>query len=99
MSVYMIMIREKTKDEEAFKAYGEAAAAAMPGHDLTPLAFYGPHEVFEGAAAEGVVLVRFPDADAAKAWYNSPAYNAAKKLRFQGADYRVIMVDGIDAGK
>lgn len=98
MSAYIILIREKMRDEEAFKAYGAAAAAAREGHDLTPLAFYGAHEVLEGAAAEGVVIIRFPDMAAARQWYDSPAYTEAKKHRFQGADYRVLLVEGLDAG-
>ncbi|MEC9305444.1 MAG: DUF1330 domain-containing protein, partial [Pseudomonadota bacterium] len=29
------------------------------------------------------------------AWYQSPAYHEARKHRFQGADYRVFLVDGL----
>ncbi|KCZ90999.1 DUF1330 domain-containing protein [Hyphomonas jannaschiana] len=49
----------------------------------------------EGADADGVVILRFPDMDAAKAWYTSPEYQAARAHRFQAADYRVILVDGV----
>ena len=31
--------------------------------------------------------------EAAKAWYNSPAYAEARKHRFQGADYRVFITE------
>ncbi|WP_446718995.1 DUF1330 domain-containing protein [Halomonas sp. SH5A2] len=33
---------------------------------------------------------------AARAWYESPAYQEARQHRFQGADYRVFIVDGIE---
>jgi uncharacterized protein (DUF1330 family) len=33
---------------------------------------------------------------AAKAWYDSPAYAAARQMRHQAADYRVILVEGIE---
>ena len=44
---------------------------------------------------EGAVILRFPDMAAARAWYESPAYQEARKTRFQSADYRVFLVDGI----
>jgi uncharacterized protein (DUF1330 family) len=49
----------------------------------------------EGDPAEGVVLLQFPDMDAAKAWYGSPAYQDAKQHRLKGADYRVIFAEGL----
>ena len=64
-------------------------------HPITPLAFYGPHQVLEGAAAEGVVILSFPDMDAARAWYDSPAYAEARAHRYRAADYRVLMVEGV----
>ena len=95
MAAYMILIREKLRDAEAMKRYAEGAGEARHGHDLKPLAFYGACETLEGAAADGVVVIEFPDRAAAKAWYESPAYAAAREHRFQGADYRVILVDGL----
>ena len=60
---------------------------------MTPLAFYGDLETLEGPEAEGVVIVGFPDAEAAKAWYNSDKYQEAKAIRLKAADYRVILVN------
>jgi uncharacterized protein (DUF1330 family) len=95
MSAYAILIRERMHDESEMARYAEAAKAARGGHDITPLAFYGAHETLEGAEADGVVILRFPDMDAAQAWYTSPEYQAARAHRFQAADYRVILVDGV----
>ncbi|MDP9102679.1 MAG: DUF1330 domain-containing protein, partial [Pseudomonadota bacterium] len=36
-----------------------------------------------------------PDMAAARAWYDSPAYQVAKAHRVNGADYRVIFVEGL----
>ena len=44
---------------------------------LTPLIAYGATEALEGDAPDGVVLVQFPTVEDAKAWYNSPNYQAA----------------------
>lgn len=95
MTAYVILIREKLRDEAAMARYGEAAKAARGDHKITPLAFYGAHEVTEGADADGVVILAFPGMAEAKAWYDSPAYTAARAHRFQAADYRVLFVEGV----
>ncbi len=95
MAAYVIMIREKMRDTDAMARYSEAAKNARGDHKLTPLAFYGKHEVAEGADAEGVVILSFPSMDEAKAWYDSPGYKEACGHRYQAADYRVIFVEGV----
>ena len=95
MAAYAIFIKNKTIDPDELKAYGKKAGGAGAGHPITALALYGPLEVLEGDPAEGVVLLQFPDMDAAKAWYNSPAYQDAKQHRLKGADYRVILAQGL----
>lgn len=97
MSAYIILIRERLRDEEAMARYAEGAKAARGDHPITPLAFYGAHEVTEGPEADGVVILHFPDMAAAKAWYDSPAYQEARKHRFQAGDYRVIFTEGVDS--
>lgn len=96
MPAYIVLTREHTHDNEEMKRYSEKAKAAREGHDPQPLAFYGDFEVLEGSAMEGAVILRFPDMTAARAWYENPAYQEARKHRFQGADYRVFLVDGIE---
>jgi uncharacterized protein (DUF1330 family) len=43
---------------------------------------------------EGVVLIEFPDVAAAKAWYESPAYQHAKQYRDGAADTEFFIIDG-----
>ncbi|MCE0490284.1 DUF1330 domain-containing protein [Pantoea sp. Mb-10] len=95
MPAYMVMIKDETLDKDELATYAQKAGAARGDHPLTPLAFYGDMEVLEGRDAEGVVLLEFPDVDAAKAWYHSPAYQEAKAHRLKGANYRVILVKGV----
>lgn len=97
MSAYVVFLRERTLDATELDIYARQAPAAREGHDLTPLAFYGDFEVLEGPVIEGGVILRFPDMQAARAWYHSPAYQAARAHRFKGAEYRVVLLDGIDA--
>lgn len=95
MAAYAVFIRDRMKDPEEFAIYGKKAAAARGDHKITPLAFYGDLEVLEGDPAEGVVIIQFPTMEEAKAWYDSPAYQEAKAHRLKGADYRVILVQGL----
>ena len=95
MPAYVIFIKNKTTNQDELNTYGQKAAAARGDHQIKPLAFYGPLEVLEGDSAEGVVLIEFPDKAAARAWYDSPAYQEAKEHRLKGADYRVILAEGL----
>jgi uncharacterized protein (DUF1330 family) len=95
MSAYIIFIRDRVRDEAAMTEYSGLAGKTLAGHPLEPLAFYGAVETLEGAEVDGVVLIRFPDKAAAMAWYDSPAYTEARKVRHLGADYRVAVVEGV----
>lgn len=96
MSAYVIFIREHTIDADQLKQYADLAVLARAGHDMSRIAFYGPLDVLEGPPAEGVAIIRFPDMAAARAWYDSPAYQAARAHRHQGATFRLLLVEGSD---
>ncbi|MFD1123538.1 DUF1330 domain-containing protein [Methylophilus flavus] len=96
MSAYVVMLREQTTDQAEMDIYASQAPLAREGHSVTPLARYGALDILEGQSFEGCLIHRFTNAEAAKAWYNSPKYQAAVKHRHQGAQYRVFIVEGID---
>jgi uncharacterized protein (DUF1330 family) len=96
MTAYVVFIRDHMKDEELFKKYSAASREARGDHPVTPLAYYGEVETLEGKPADGVVIASFPTAEAARAWYFSDAYQAAKAIREEAADYRVVLVSGVD---
>ena len=95
MSAYVLLIKEETVDKDELAAYSAKAAVARGDHPITPRAYYGELETWEGPAAEGVVILEFPDMEAAKGWYFSPAYQEAKENRLKGAKYRVMLVNGV----
>jgi uncharacterized protein (DUF1330 family) len=95
MAAYVVFTREKMRNPEEYERYKEKARPAAKGHPIKPLALYGRFEMLEGAAIEGAVILEFPTVEAAKAYYNSPAYQEAVKHRFLGADYRVFIVEGL----
>ena len=95
MTAYVLMLREEITDADAFAEYAKLAPKASAGHAVTPKAFYGRHETFEGDDFGGIVVLEFPDFEQAKAWYQSPEYQAAMQHRLKGASYRVMIVDGL----
>ncbi|MBD9644185.1 DUF1330 domain-containing protein [Pantoea sp. PNT02] len=96
MAAYVVFIKDETLDQDEMATYAEKAGQARGDHPITPLAFYGALETLEGPEAEGVVVLEFPDAEAAKGWYFSPAYQEAKAHRLKGAKYRVLLVNGVE---
>ena len=51
------------------------------------------HRVLEPGAR--FVILEFPDTERAKAWWSSPEYAEAKKLRHATAKSRMLLVDGL----
>ncbi len=95
MSAYVIFMREKTRNPAEMDKYREKVVAAREGHKMKALARYSKVELLEGAAVEGVVIIEFDTFEEAKAWYDSPAYTAARQHRYLGADYRAMIVEGV----
>ncbi|WP_091740960.1 DUF1330 domain-containing protein [Phenylobacterium immobile] len=94
MSAYIIAIRDETTDAEGMAAYSAAVGAARRP-DMKALAANGRVEALEGAPAEGVVLLEFPTFEDAKAWYDSPAYQAAREHRLGAATFRFLLIQGL----
>ena len=57
MVAYVVFTREKMRNRDEYERYREKARPAAAGHPLKPLAVYGKHEVLEGPAIEGAVLM------------------------------------------
>ncbi len=95
MPAYAVFIRERTTDPAEMAVYAQMAPATSEGRPVKVHTFYGPQEVLEGPPSEGVVILEFPTIADAKSWYDSPAYQEARTHRLRGADYRVILVEGV----
>jgi uncharacterized protein (DUF1330 family) len=60
---------------------------------------HGPQvEVIEGRWPGTVVILEFPDADRARAWYRSPAYQEILPLRTNHIEGDAIIVEGVAPG-
>ena len=79
---------------QRYKAASPAAVAAGGGRFLVR---GGEFVVLEGDwQPSRLVMLEFEDLDAAKRWYESDAYQEAKKLRDGAAHLRVVAVQGVD---
>ncbi|WP_320202033.1 DUF1330 domain-containing protein (plasmid) [Agrobacterium sp. rho-13.3] len=97
MTAYAIFIRERSRNPSEMQSYAELAAPLLGTSGATVLAAYGSLDVLEGAAPEGAVMLSFPTTGDARAFYDSPEYQAAVRHRFLGADYRSFIIQGVDA--
>ncbi|GBQ28786.1 DUF1330 domain-containing protein [Gluconacetobacter sacchari] len=95
MAAYIVFTRESTSDQAELDAYSKAVAPTFAGHPARILAAYGTQDVLEGTPPEGVVIVEFPTIEAARAWYDSPAYQTVVQHRWKGASYRAVIVQGV----
>lgn len=96
MPAYMILTREApVHDTEAMAEYQRANRENVGKHTLKPLVVYGKIEALEGEAPDGAVVLEFPTVADAKAWYNSPEYQAVLPYRLKAADYRAFIVEGL----
>jgi len=55
-------------------------------------------EVLEGEWPGFLVVIGFPDLAAARAWYDSPAYQEIVPLRTRNSDGVTLLVDGVPEG-
>ncbi|MDO6414490.1 DUF1330 domain-containing protein [Sphingomonas sp. BIUV-7] len=95
MTTYLVFTRLATTDQSEMDVYSSKVGATFAGHPVTPLAAYGAQEILEGSDHEGMVVLAFPDKEAALGWYQSPAYQEARAHRFKGASYQVTLTEGL----
>ena len=83
-------------DENAYGEYGKLAPDAIARYGGEFLARGGAADVLEGNwKAHRVVIIRFDNAEQAKAMYDSPEYQAAREKRLGAADFNMMVVDGL----
>jgi uncharacterized protein (DUF1330 family) len=89
-----IISRVDITDPEAYARYAAAATKAIADHGGKPLARGGRSEALEGAARARNVVLEFEDYEAARRYYHSEQYQAAKALRAGAARMEMVLVEG-----
>jgi uncharacterized protein (DUF1330 family) len=95
MPAYVIVESDVT-DPEQYERYKAAAPATIEAGGGRFLVRGGELAVLEGEWQPSLLVVlEFEDLEAAKRWYESEAYQQARKLREGAAGFRAVAVQGI----
>lgn len=97
MPAYVVVDAEVT-DPAAYETYKRLAEASLPPYGGRYLVRGGATTVLEGDwSPQRVVVVMFPDADAARRWHAGPEYQAAIEARRGAATLKAVLVEGADS--
>jgi uncharacterized protein (DUF1330 family) len=92
-----VILTEAIKDQAGMDAYSRAAGPSMAQGGASVLAVDGQPQVLEGDwHGDRTVVLEFESVAAARAWYESEAYERAKPLRQAAADTNVVIVSGFE---
>lgn len=85
-------------DSETYDQYSRAAQPTFAGFgEVKYLVRGGEVTPLEGKwKPKRFFIIRFEDRDQAMAWYNSPAYREAMKIREASSTSDLFMVEGVD---
>lgn len=88
--------RVDVSDEEGYRPYAVANAAIFKKFGGKYVIRGGQLDSVEGTARARNVVIEFPDYATALACYNSPDYQANKKVRLPHAVADIIIIEGYD---
>ncbi|WP_217576779.1 DUF1330 domain-containing protein [Mesorhizobium sp. GbtcB19] len=84
------------RDRDVIETYRTRAAASIAVHGGRYLVRGGDVETLEGNWMPGpLIVVEFPDIEAARRWYRSDEYAAALEVRDTALSRNLILVDGV----
>ncbi|MFT2020068.1 DUF1330 domain-containing protein [Streptomyces sp. 796.1] len=95
MSAYGFAHLRSRRHHPDILEYLERIQATLDPFDGHFLVHGAPAEVLEGEWPGSMVLIEFPDLQAARAWYASPAYQAIRRLRSDHIEGDLLLVEGV----
>ncbi|GLQ06460.1 DUF1330 domain-containing protein [Sneathiella chinensis] len=94
MPAYMVA-RITVSDPDQYEVYKSLAPIAIQKYGGEYLTRGGAMETLEGPEeTQRVVLVKFPDFETARAFYDSPEYKKARDARSGAAEGQFVILDG-----
>ncbi len=90
-----IVSRVDVTDPVAYARYAAAATEVFKAHGGRALARGGRCEALEGPARARNVVLEFEDYEAARRYYHSEQYAAAKAMREGAAEIEMVLVEGV----
>ncbi len=99
MSAAYIIADVKVSDPEQYKQYMALSPGAIAAAGGEFIVRGGRHETLEGQwQPNRMVVLRFPSYDAAKTFYDSERYRAARAKRAGATEYfNMVVVEGMPA--
>src|SRR3954447_6861006 len=95
MPAYVIA-NVRVKDPELYKQYVAGVPAVIGRFGGRYLARGGAVEVREGSwSPDRLVVLEFPDAGAARAWYESDDYQQLLAIRERAAESELVITEGM----
>ena len=83
------------RDPEAYEAYRAKATETTEQYGGRYLVRGGETELREGSWTGRTVVIEFPDLATARAWYDSPEYQAILPFRLVASQGDAILVEGV----
>lgn len=95
MPAYVVLDVE-VQDPKVYEQYKELAPPAIAAYGGRYLARGGRTQTLEGGwKPSRLVILEFPTAEKARAWWDSPEYAAARKVRQTCARTEMVLIEGL----
>lgn len=85
----------RVRDNNAFEEFKQLSGAAIKAHNGRVMVRNPAPDHREGGGQGLAILIEFDSLDAARAFYESDAYNEAKAVRENISDTDLILVEGL----
>jgi uncharacterized protein (DUF1330 family) len=97
--VAYVIANVDVRDIEAYEAYRSRTLQTITAHGGRFIVRGGDVHVLEGEpAVHRLVIIEFPDKDAARRWYESPEYQEIIPLRTSTSNGALFIVEGLADG-
>lgn len=97
MSAFFLFQNKRVRDPAKLERYKTAVAPLVAAYGGTYRVIGGEPSVVEGDwRPDFLVLIEFPNAERARAWYDAKDYADLKALRLSAVESNGIMLTGLD---
>lgn len=98
MTAYVV-VQIEVRDPDTYEHYKTLAPPSIAAHGGRYLVRGGKVEVLEGTwSPKRFVVLEFPSAERARAWWSCTEYAEPKAMRHASADTQMILVEGVPEG-
>jgi uncharacterized protein (DUF1330 family) len=91
-----VVVQIEVTDAVAYEDYRRLATPTVSAYSGRYIVRGGPSEILEGSwQPRRLVVLEFPTAERARAWWDSPEYAPAKAIRQRSADTEMLLIEGV----